>query len=926
MEPNIFLIAAAVLAAAALTWLIIRFFFAPQQGTAGTLTDGMQTATITVKGGYSPAVIEMQAGTPITLTFDRQETGECTSHVVFGDLALDAMLPGNVRTDVQLPALPAGEYPFACGMNMVHGLLRVTGDGGSETANVGSAGTTTARPAAATTSAATASTTPASPTDALTAERRESEERTKEIRQLTRLVIIGTVLTLPVFAPMMLMLLPGGHAIVPMWLMNPWLQALLVTPVMFYCGAPIHRVGWPALIHRAPDMNSLVTLGTTAAYVYSLALCVMSSLFPEGSREPYFESVGVVITLVLVGRLLETKAREGTGKAVQSLIKLRPRTAHILTANADAEHTDWYHDANVRDITIDDVKTGDLLVVHAGERIPVDGEIVDGEATVDESMITGESKPVVKTADTHAADHDGSANDSTSPAARSLTGATVLLKGDLLMRATQVGGETVLAQIIAMVSRAQATKAPVQKLADKIARIFVPAVMIVAVWTFAIWLAIGPEPRLAHALVTAVSVLIIACPCALGLATPLSVTAAMGLGATNGVLVTSAKALEQAHDIRTVVFDKTGTITRGVVDADTTGGAAPSYEHDPVKEGSREAVAALRAAGVRTVMLSGDRAEVAVRIAREVGIDTVIAQVKPDGKAYWIRQLQAARDLTHDTHAVRTDKTAAATSATAPSPTIGNVPDGLIAMVGDGINDAPALAQADLGIAIGTGTDVAMQSADVTLMNGDLRGVLKTINLSNATMRNIRENLAWAFGYNVIGIPVAAGVLYPFTGWLLSPMIAGLAMALSSVCLVLNANRLHGVRISDVAVPADGDDTTRIAATADETATATSTREPQVIIDEHTELTHLEPNGQSHGSDSTMSTNSNDKEHPMDMHHMHMHAAPTDGETATDPVCGMTVAVTADAITREYNGKTYYFCGEHCANNFAKAPQIFLEQ
>ncbi|KFI47894.1 HAD-IC family P-type ATPase [Bifidobacterium biavatii] len=1025
MEYSIFLIAASILVAAALTWLIMRFFFAPQRGTAGTLENGVQTATITVRGGYSPAVVEMKAGTPITLTFDRQETGECTSHVVFGDLALDAMLPGNQRTDVRLPALPAGEYPFACGMNMVHGLLRVTGGGGEshgdgevedfsaplrsgrndrlgDSADSGrndrfgdsadSGRSDEPGTQAGPDRNGTAGTddgfgggndgTSTPPSDALAAERRESEERAKEIRQLTKLVAIGTVLTLPVFVPMMLMLLPNGHALVPMWLMNPWLQALLITPVMFYCGAPIHRVGWPALAHRAPDMNSLVTLGTFAAYLYSLALCVASSLFPAGSREPYFESVGVVITLVLVGRLLETKAREGTGKAVQSLIKLRPRVAHVLSAGAAgddpvttvdqdehgadaASRADWRDPANVRDVDIDDVKTGDLLVVRAGERIPVDGELVAGEATVDESMITGESKPVVKSAtaaephelgsqSAHRMSRSDSAAGTPQPQLSgdsSLTGATVLLKGDLLMRATQVGGDTVLAQIIAMVSRAQATKAPVQKLADKIARIFVPAVMIVAVWTFAIWFAIGPEPKLAHALVTAVSVLIIACPCALGLATPLSVTAAMGVGATNGVLVTSAKALEQARDIRTVVFDKTGTITRGVVDAPVDGDAAaggdakPSYEHDPVKDGSREAVAALRAAGIRTVMLSGDKADVAERVAREVGIDTVIAQVKPDGKAYWIRQLQIARDRgetgtatssaapatsvqTGDSRigSTATARTAAdhhanaaATVTTLRTPAIGDVPDGLIAMVGDGINDAPALAQADLGIAIGTGTDVAMQSADVTLMNGDLRGVLKTIALSNATMRNIRENLAWAFGYNVIGIPVAAGVLYPFTGWLLSPMIAGLAMALSSVCLVLNANRLHGVRIGDSAMPASD-------AAATQADGRANGREPRVIIDERTELAHLEPNGPSHGSDATMSTNHNSKEHHMDMHHMHMNAAPVDGETATDPVCGMTVAVNADAITREYEGKTYYFCGEHCAKNFAKAPQVFLEQ
>ncbi|RSX50593.1 ATPase [Bifidobacterium goeldii] len=898
MEFNIFLIAAALVIAAALTWLILKFFFAPQQGEQGTLEGNRQSAVIIVRGGYSPAVVTMRAGVPITLTFDRRETGECTSHVVFSDLGLDVMLPGNDITDVNLPALPAGEYPFACGMNMVHGMLRVTGESHTDTA--ATSAVAPSLPAAAPTPIASN----AIGTNALDAERRESEERRKEIRQLTKLVAIGTVLTLPVFVPMMIMLAPNGHMLVPEWLMNPWLQAILITPVMFYCGAPIHRVGWPALIHRAPDMNSLVTLGTTAAYAYSLALCVISSLFPAGSREPYFESVGVVITLVLLGRLLETKAREGTGKAVQALIKLRPRIAHAFTTDSTAATTgtipqDWREATAAHDVDIDSVKAGDLLIVHAGERVPVDGEIVDGTATVDESMITGESQPVEKS----------SAQDAV------LTGATVLLTGDVLMRATQVGGETVLAQIIAMVSRAQATKAPVQKLADKIARIFVPAVMIIAVWTFAIWFAFGPEPKLAHALVTAVSVVIIACPCALGLATPLSMTAAMGLGATNGVLVTSAKALEQAHDIRTVVFDKTGTITRGIVDT-TAVDSSPSYEHDPVKEGSREAVAALHAAGIRTVMLSGDRAEVAERIAHEVGIDTVIAQVKPDGKAYWIRQLQIARDQAHHSEG-ESD-----TAVSSVSSRIGDVSDGLIAMVGDGINDAPALAQADLGIAIGTGTDVAMQSADVTLMNGDLRGVLKTINLSKATMRNIRENLAWAFGYNIIGIPIAAGVLYPLTGWLLSPMIAGLAMALSSVCLVLNANRLHGAKISETVVNATSTNT--------DTAIST-TRAPHVIIDEHSTMTH---SGAAQSADAACATHhtsgttagNTTKEHPMDMHHMHMNAAPAEGETATDPVCGMTVAVNADAITREYEGKTYYFCGEHCANNFAKAPQIFLEK
>lgn len=805
MEFSIFSTVAALIVAAALTWLVLRFFFGTQKATAGAMdaSGERQSATITVKGGYSPAVVSMRAGTPITLAFDRQETGECTSHVVFADLGLDAMLPGNATTDVELPALPPGEYPFACGMNMVHGMLKVEGEDGSDE------NTPLPHP--------DASYTAPTAVDAAEADRREAAERANEIKALTKLVIVGAVLTLPVFAVTMLHM--ANPTLVPHWMVNPWLQAILITPVMFYCGRPIHTVGFPALAHHSPDMNSLVSLGTSAAYLYSLVTCIAPWVFPEGSREPYFESVGVVITLVLVGRLLEAKAREGTGKAVQSLIKLRPRTAHKLNATSadNVDGIEWRNPAYFTDTDIDAIATGDLLVVKNGERVPTDGIIVAGEAHIDESMITGESKPVSKTV------------------GDPVTGATVLLKGDCVMRATQVGADTVLSQIAAMVARAQATKAPVQQLADKIARYFVPAVMIIAIWTFAIWVSLGPVPQLAHALVTAVSVLIIACPCALGLATPLSVTVSLGLGATNGVLVTSAKALEQARRIGTVVFDKTGTITRGVVDA-AADWDKPSYEQDTVKEGSREAIAALRARGIRTVMLSGDKAEVAGRIAREVGIDTVICEVKPDGKAYWIAKLQRERDEAAAKSADGASRTAAQSRT-------------LIAMVGDGINDAPALAQADLGIAIGTGTDVAMQSADVTLMSGDLRGVIKTINLSNATMRNIRENLGWAFGYNVIGIPVAAGALYPFTGWLLSPMIAGLAMALSSVCLVLNANRLHGANINVGAADStagSGNSTADIesagsaesanAANITGSTTSNAPHEPTIIIDDRTTL------------------------------------------------------------------------------------------
>ncbi|KFJ05639.1 copper-translocating P-type ATPase [Bifidobacterium thermophilum] len=857
MGFDLFIAAIAVVLAIIATWLTLRFFFAKREGTAAKQEQGMQSADIIVKGGYEPSLITMKPGVPITLHFDRQETGECTSHVVFSDLGLDAMLPGNEHTDVHLPALAPGDYPFACGMNMVHGMLRVEDDGKDHNAIQHSGQTS----AAAATPALNAM-------DALDNERKAADERRKEIKQLGRLVVIGTVLTLPVFIVSMLHM--GGHVSMPAWLTNPWLQAVLITPVMFYCGAPIHKVGWPALIHRSPDMNSLVSLGSTAAYLYSLVVCIAGPALPAGSREPYFESVGVVITLVLVGRLLESKAREGTGKAVQSLIKLRPRNAQIISPDTldQGEHA-WHDPNNQTTIGVDDLKVGDLVVVKAGERIPADGVVVAGALDIDESMITGES---------------ASAHSSTGS---TVTGATIALKGNAVIRVSQVGGDSILAQIIAMVARAQATKAPVQQLADRIARVFVPVVIIIAIWTFAIWVSFGPQPRLAHALITAVSVLIIACPCALGLATPLSVTAATGLGATNGVLVTSAKALEQARNIRTVVFDKTGTITRGTVDA----GADPdhpSYTSDTVKPGSQQAVAALRKAGVRTIMLSGDKAEVAGRIAKQVGIDTVIAQVRPDGKAYWIEQLQAQRDA---------DKR-----------------DGeLIAMVGDGINDAPALAQADLGIAIGTGTDVAMQSADVTLMSGDLRGVLKLINLSNATMRNIRENYAWAFGYNVIGIPIAAGVLYPFTGWLLSPMVAGLAMALSSVCLVLNANRLRHARIVDDLATGSVD-------------ANVPTTEPTIIVDEHTALN--QPSNANHHVNTVNDPDTKSKENTMDMHHMGQmaEATPGDGETATDPVCGMNVAVNDEAITRTYNGTTYYFCGEHCAANFSKAPELFLEK
>ena len=842
-----------IAAAAALSAFILWFFFSPGKAGHAAVKGKRQVAQITVKGGYSPALVEVKAGMPVQLVFDRQETGECTSHVVFSDLGIDAHLPGNKETSVDLPALDPGDYPFACGMNMVHGILRVSGKStnrentdaaAEEDTNAAKEGTGTDARKSADSAAGEARTnnigsinntdgtnavhTPEmhSTRSPIDRQNTEEEERIQEIRGLKRLILIGAILTTPVFIVAMGgMVIPG----MPMWLMNPWWQAVLITPVMFYCGWPIHRIGWLAIAHRSPDMNSLVTAGSFAAYIYSLVVCIAPQILPSQSRTAYFESVGVVITLVLVGRLLEAQARSGTGNAVKTLINLRPQTA-IKISQSDIDSGIWRRpdigtavqntedaaqkmpdsgagspstdssaitgtgsskadpvsetgegaetgagSGTVRIIDANSVKAGDLLVVKGGDTIPNDGIIVAGESNIDESMITGESQPV----------HRGPGDQA--------TGATLALDSPIVIRVNRTGRYTVLSQIIDLVSRAQATKAPVQKLADRISRVFVPVVFLIAIWTFAAWSLIGPQPRLAHAVVTAVSVVIIACPCALGLATPLSVTIGMGLGARNGILITTAHALQDARRIGTVVFDKTGTITRGIAQVKgnrnegSKGGESGnirdnkssrnhtefSYSNDEIKPSAPATVRQLHASGIRTILLSGDKKETAQDIAEKVGIDTVIAEVRPDGKAYWIERIQ---NESYDNSRAGGSRNRGRT---------------LVAMVGDGINDAPALAQADIGFAIGTGTDIAMRSADITLMSGDLLGVARAVALSRATMRNIRQNLFFAFAYNIIGIPLAAGVLYPLAGWLLSPMIAGAAMALSSVCLVLNANRLR---------------------------------------------------------------------------------------------------------------------------------------
>jgi P-type Cu+ transporter len=664
------------------------------------------------------------------------------------------------------------------------------------------------------------------------------EEDNPELRDMTRRFWVSVVLTLPLLGIAMADMLPGmpvQHAFPAGWL--PWIELVLAAPVVLWGGAPFFQRGWASIVNRSTNMFTLIAMGTGVAFVYSLVATVLPGIFPASFRDMsgkpavYFEAAAAIVSLVLLGQVLELRARSRTGAAIRALLDLAPRTARVIRG------------ADEQDIPLADVHMGDRLRVRPGEKVPVDGVVLEGSSSVDESMITGESVPVQK-----------------NPGDR-VIGATVNASGSFVMRAERVGSETLLSQIVQMVGQAQRSRAPIQRLADKVAGWFVPAVIVIAAMTFIVWSFFGPEPRLAHAIVNAVAVLIIACPCALGLATPMAIMVGTGRGAHAGVLIKNAEALETLEKVDTLVIDKTGTLTEGkpkVTAVNASGEVGPtellrlvaslerSSEHplahaivasasdqqlqlaevqdfqayagkgitgrvagreiavgtlpfmmemgvrqqvsapdakqgtlvyvsidrkfvgslalsDPLKPSASEAIAQLKREGLKVVMLTGDNRAIAEAVSRELGIDEFEAEILPQHKAEAVKTLQ----------------------------TQGRV----VAMAGDGINDAPALAQANVGIAMGTGTDVAIESAGITLLKGDLAAIIRARKLSRATMKNIRQNLFFAFVYNSIGVPIAAGILYPFFGVLLSPILAAAAMSFSSVSVITNSLRLRSEKL-----------------------------------------------------------------------------------------------------------------------------------